>query len=73
MGQAIIRQAQADQDVSVRAALENSASSSLGQDAGTIAGLAPIGVEVVSELVPGEFDVVVEFTTPAATMAHLTW
>jgi 4-hydroxy-tetrahydrodipicolinate reductase len=73
MGQAIIRQAQADQDISVRTALENSASLSLGQDAGTIAGLAPIGVEIVSDLAPGGFDVLVEFTTPAATMAHLTW
>ena len=73
MGQAIIRQAQAEADLSVVAALEHLESESLGSDAGVIAGLPPLGVEVVAEPVRGDFDVLVEFTTPAATTAHLDW
>ena len=73
MGSALIREAEAHDDVLLGCALEHSDSSSIGQDAGTLAGLSPLGVTVTSEMVPGAFDVLIEFTTPAATLSHLAW
>ncbi|MEW6611420.1 MAG: 4-hydroxy-tetrahydrodipicolinate reductase [Pseudomonadota bacterium] len=45
----------------------------LGSDAGNLAGTGPLGVPVVDSLhkVLEQVDVVVEFTTPSATLAHL--
>ncbi len=71
MGQAIIRLAAADPELAIGAALEHPQSSSLGMDAGTLAGTDPLDVAVATTADAEDFDVMVEFTTPAATMAHL--
>jgi len=57
----------------VGAATERPASSLLGADAGELAGIGRLGVEVRSELaaVLDDFDVLIDFTSPAATLDHL--
>ncbi len=70
MGCALIRQARAADGVCVAAAVEHQASSALGKDAGVIAGGEPLGVAVRERLDVADFDVLLEFTTPAATVQH---
>ena len=55
------------------AALERPESSLLGADAGELAGLGPLGVEVAEDLpgALGNIDVLVDFTIAAATMENL--
>ena len=56
----------------VTAAIERAGAAELGQDAGTLAGIAPLGVAVTSDLAKAlaGCDVVIDFTAPAATKAH---
>ena len=55
------------------AAVEQPNSSLLGADAGELAGIGKLGISVVGDLasVIADCDVVIDFTTPAATMQHL--
>lgn len=57
----------------VGAATERPESSLLGADAGELAGIGRLGVEVRPDLasVLDAFDVLVDFTSPAATIGHL--
>lgn len=54
----------------VSAAIERSGSPYLGQDAGVLAGIGPIGVPITDDPLPAfaAADGVVDFTTPAATV-----
>ena len=70
MGQAVIRLSENEPDMRVALALEQSGSPAIGQDAGSVAGIAPIDVQVSESINDSVFDVMVEFTTPKATMAH---
>jgi len=56
----------------VTAAIERAGAAEIGQDAGTLAGIAPLGVAVTSDLAKAlaGCDVVIDFTAPAATKAH---
>ncbi len=72
MGQAIIRLIAEDDALELAAALEHGQSPALSRDAGTVAGIARLGVPVVPAAEAG-FDVMVEFTTPDATMEHLAF
>ena len=71
MGQAIIRLVAGDDDLKLTAALEHEDNPALGEDAGTLAGVDALGVPVTSAASGESFDVLVEFTTPDATLAHL--
>jgi 4-hydroxy-tetrahydrodipicolinate reductase len=75
MGQRLIQLAAADPQLAVTAALERSDHPRLGEDAGTLAGIDPLRVRLRSGLpqVPGQnpVDVVIDFSTPAATLALL--
>ncbi|HEB94835.1 MAG TPA: 4-hydroxy-tetrahydrodipicolinate reductase, partial [Sedimenticola thiotaurini] len=55
------------------AATERPDSSLLGSDAGELAGIGRLGVPVVDSLerVLDDFDVVIDFTVPGATLSHL--
>ena len=55
------------------AATERAGSSLLGADAGELAGVGKLGVTISDDLakVAGDFDVVIDFTAPAATLYHL--
>ena len=70
MGCALIRAAARTDGVEVTAAIEHKSNPALGKDAGALAGGGDIGVPLRAE-VDGDFDLLLEFTTPAATLEHL--
>ena len=62
-GKRLIALSHLDSDLNLIGAIVSRTSSSIGQDAGVLAGLGPIGLKVTSEL-PKEADVVIDFSTP---------
>ena len=72
MGQMLIEAVRAAGDCQLAGALDRADSPALGQDAGAFAGWAS-GVPVVAELDAGlqNAQVLIDFTRPEATMAHL--
>jgi len=73
MGRAIVQACTEREDAVVTAALERPGSPALGRDAGEVAGIGRLGVTVAADLdaVAEAFDVLVDFTAPAATVAHV--
>ena len=71
MGRMLVQTIQATPGVTLSAALEREGSSVLGQDAGTLAGLGPIGIPVTDDTLQAFVDAegVLDFTAPAATRA----
>jgi 4-hydroxy-tetrahydrodipicolinate reductase len=73
MGRQLI-QAVSDADgVVLGAALERSGSSLVGADAGELAGVGTMGIKVHDNLdaVANDFDILIDFTRPEGTLAHL--
>ena len=72
MGQMLIEAVRATGDCRLTGALDRADSPALGQDAGAFAGWAS-GVPVTADLAAGlaEAQVLIDFTRPEATMAHL--
>jgi 4-hydroxy-tetrahydrodipicolinate reductase len=68
MGQRLVALAAADQELTLVGAIDAPAHPRLGQDAGVIAGVGPLGVPLASAL-PSGADVVVDFSLPAAAEA----
>jgi 4-hydroxy-tetrahydrodipicolinate reductase len=68
MGRRILELASTDPDLRVAAAMEYPSHPDLGKDAGTIAGLGPLGIPLSSTLISG-LDAVVDFSVPSATEA----
>ena len=68
MGRAILKLAAADAELDVVAARAAAGDPHLGEDAGVLAGLGPLGV-AITELGPVEADVVIDFSSPAGTRA----
>lgn len=73
MGKALIEAVSQAQGMALAAATEHPDSSLLGADAGELAGLGKLGVELVADLqqVVNDFDVLIDFTRPAASLRHL--
>jgi 4-hydroxy-tetrahydrodipicolinate reductase len=73
MGRTLIQAVTATEGVSLTAATETPDSSLVGADAGEVAGVGKLGVMISHSLtkVVDDFDVVIDFTGPAATMVHL--
>ena len=73
MGKALIEAVVQTEGLDLAAATEHPESSLLGSDAGELAGVGKLGVPLVSNLaeVVDEFDAVIDFTRPVATLAHL--
>ena len=73
MGRHILEVAQDVPGVSVGAAIEHAASAFLGRDAGEVAGLGPLGISISSDPAASldQFDVLIDFTHPDATAAHV--
>jgi 4-hydroxy-tetrahydrodipicolinate reductase len=73
MGRVLVEAISASAGVTLGAATERSGSSLLGADAGEIAGVGRLGVIVNADLsaVLADFDVLIDFTAPPATLAHL--
>lgn len=74
MGRTLIEAIALREGLTLSAALEQPRSSLLGTDAGELAGLGRNGVAVVGDLaaVIEDFDVLIDFTAPAATAANAT-
>jgi 4-hydroxy-tetrahydrodipicolinate reductase len=73
MGRTLIQAVTEAQGLAVSIASEQPGSSLLGTDAGELAGIGRLGVELRSDLEPvlDGFDVLIDFTAPAATLRHL--
>ena len=73
MGSRIIRLVHESREFELHAAVERKAHPSLGQDAGEVAGCGRVGITITDDLVKGieKGSVVIDFTEPAGTMAHL--
>ena len=67
MGQRLVALAHNDADFQLVAARESANHPRLGQDAGTTAGIGPIGLPIGPHL-PDEADVVIDFSTPEGTV-----
>jgi 4-hydroxy-tetrahydrodipicolinate reductase len=71
MGRMLIHAIHAAPEAMLAAASERDGSPLLGQDAGVLAGLGPLGVAITADLsaLAGEIDALVDFTSPDATVA----
>lgn len=72
MGKTLIEAVQAFDGVEVTAAIERPGSSLIGVDCGELAGVGKNNVKVVDDLrkVAKDFDVLIDFTVPEATLAN---
>ena len=68
MGQRLLALASADPQLTIAAALEHSAHPKLGDDAGTLGGIGPLGVKLAGALTD-PVDVVIDFSVPKGTAA----
>lgn len=73
MGKALIQAVVAASDSELSAATVRADSSLIGADAGELAGVGKLGVPLVGSLneVVDSFDVLIDFTTPDATVEHI--
>ncbi len=71
MGKTLIEALQAQDAMALSAALERADSTLLGADAGELAGQGKLNVAVSGDIGSSQFDVLVDFSTPAATLANL--
>jgi len=72
MGRELIRCAAETNDVKITAALEHEGSQWLGKDAGTLAGIGPLGIKVTDNPLPAfsSVDGVLDFTQPEASITY---
>ncbi len=70
MGRLLIQLAAADRGAHLLAAVEAAGHPAVGRDAGELAGLAPLGVRVTDSYAPSADSVTLDFTAPAAALAH---
>ncbi len=70
MGKRLVALASADPELKLVAAVEHAAHPKLGDDAGTLAGVGPLGVPLAASL-RGPLDVAIDFSVPKATAAAL--
>jgi 4-hydroxy-tetrahydrodipicolinate reductase len=73
MGKALIEACHLAEDATLTAAIERQGSSVVGSDAGELAGIGTNDVKVVDDMtsVIDRFDVLIDFTTPEATLANV--
>jgi 4-hydroxy-tetrahydrodipicolinate reductase len=72
MGRTLVKAVAETAGLSVAGAVEAKGSPLLGKDAGSLAGLAPIGISLIDDPKPllKAADAIIDFTIPAATLAH---
>ncbi len=72
MGCMLIAEVSGTQDAVLAAAAEQPGHAAIGADAGTVAGLKPLGVAIGGDAKPvfERADAVIDFTSPKATVAH---
>jgi 4-hydroxy-tetrahydrodipicolinate reductase len=74
MGRTLIEAVHRAQGLTVGAATERAESGLVGLDAGEVAGIGPIGTSIRPDLdeVLADFDVLIDFTTPEATLHNVS-
>lgn len=72
MGKALIEAVTINTETTLAAAIERPESTLVGADAGELAGIGQLGVKVVGDInqVIDDFDVLIDFTAPVATIAN---
>src|ERR1700749_4123470 len=72
MGRTLVKAIAEHQGLSLAAAVEAKGSPLVGQDAGGLAGIAPLGVKLSDDIgsPAANADGIVDFTIPAATVVH---
>ncbi len=70
MGRAIVQAAQTNELVDVVAAIEKSGSDCIGVDVGELAGIGALGVAVTDSLGSADYEVLIDFTNPGASVGH---
>ncbi len=72
MGKSLVQAIALDSDSQLGAAIVRPDSSLLGADAGELAGIGKLGVNLVGDLgaAMGQFDVLIDFTSPQTTLAN---
>lgn len=72
MGRALIQAVTEAEGVALTAAIDRAGNSLIGADAGELAGIGKLGVKIADSLdaVKNDFDVLIDFTAPAATVAN---
>ena len=73
MGRTLVDAISADASSELVHAFDQPNNGQVGLDAGAVAGLAPVAVTVTDSIDGPTFDVLIEFTTPEATLAHLAF
>lgn len=75
MGRSLIEVSRTLEDIHVTGATEHSGSAFLGVDAGELAAIGKLNVPIVAQLdqIAADFDVVIDFTQPQATLKHLAY
>jgi 4-hydroxy-tetrahydrodipicolinate reductase len=73
MGLALARAALEREGIAIVAAIDRPDSPRIGEDFGTLAGIAPLGIAVSGDLSAAltKADLMIDFSTPRATVAHL--
>ncbi len=73
MGRILFEAVQQNESTTATAAIERSGSSVIGFDAGELAGIGKLGINIVDDLhsVTNDFDVLIDFTRPEVTLANL--
>jgi len=73
MGKSLIEACAQAKDVQLTAAFEYAGSPLLGNDAGELAGVGRLGIAISADVAArsDDFDVLIDFTRPEATLAHL--
>ena len=72
MGKTIIETIEQSSEAVLAGALERTESTLIGADAGEVAGVGKLGVEIKNNLEEIDFDVLIEFPLPEATLANLS-
>ncbi|MEM1103850.1 MAG: 4-hydroxy-tetrahydrodipicolinate reductase [Pseudomonadota bacterium] len=70
MGRTVLKAAQADAAYRIAAAFDRPDAEVAGVDTGALIGAAPLGVAVASTWTPTPGDILIDFTAPAASIAH---
>src|SRR3989338_7491154 len=71
MGRALVQAVSQSEGLRLSGATERAGSDALGADAGELAGVGRLGVAIRDKLDGLDFDVLVDFTRPEATLSHL--
>jgi 4-hydroxy-tetrahydrodipicolinate reductase len=73
MGVCLLKSALLAKNATLAAAVSRPASAAMGKDAGELAGMGAVGIHVVDDLaaVMDEFDVLIDFTRPDASMVFI--